>query len=538
MANFVELFGGTLLCKEGNVAAKVLLCQQPELSPTPIGSSADRLPLPSEKHSTPTSKPRVCLAKDLHMVHGEYYDLMEFQHPGGPLVLSQSRGMDITASAMSHHLSEQWTQVLAKARKARQKGQPFDGIANHRGVAWVPHSAVVGTIEPCGYSFESTGLFHATKTAVKQQLLETHGNLRPRPTVYYSAHVFMIAFVYLSCWYRCCFCFFFTSSITAWTTSMLPLLVAIPNRIALVGIAHESVHGRSPCFGEWFNRIVDRISPFSGGVTGNFLWHLFDAMLAFPSEKWHYEHCLLHHPHTKRFPETGENGHGHGKGDAKTFQPFDPDETLAFLRLNEKTAWRWVPHRAQVLWQLLISTLFSLVTYIEHQVIPQATTLVPSTVFICLFQFLPIFTHPDGKLVGLKVAAFVVMLSNAITLHCLHVSHLNEHCAEKQYSFNQTGAVDWGEHQVRTTCNWVPGSLSLAAVGLPHIKYSYGLTGMLELQIEHHLFPALPYEVQQEIAPLVRATAEKFGVAYNEFPGLVAGLRAHWAFMQELGKGD
>jgi fatty acid desaturase len=477
----------------------------------------------SEKNAT--SKPHH--AEDLHVVHGDYYDLSEFQHPGGLLILSQSRGTDITQSAESHHFSEQWSQLLSKARTAGKEG--------HQGVVHVARSAVQGEICDGGYSFKPEGFFHTVKAKIAKQLLADHGTLRPRPSSLYTLKVFTMIAVYLFSWYRCCFCSFRTESITARIISMLPLVGAMLSRPSLVGIGHEAVHGRSPNLGAWFSKIVDPSTPYIGGLTGNFLWHLFDAMLGFPSEKWHYEHCLMHHPHTKRFPELGSDGK-HSHGEAKEI--FDPDETLAFLRMNERVGWKPFPHRIQVFLQVIVSSLFSFITFIEHQLIPRSNTLLSSSVFILLFQFLPIFTHPDGKLVGLKVMAFVIMISNIITLHAFHVSHINEHTSEKYYIYDEKNPTDWGEHQVRTSCNWVPGSISLAAFGLPWISYSYGITGMLEMQIEHHLFPALPYEVQQEIVHIVKGTAKDFGIKYTEFSGMLPGLQSHLSFMHELGKVD
>ena len=51
-------------------------------------------------------------ANKLHMVKGHYYDLSSFNHPGGNLIIEQSKGEDVTASVMSHHFTDTVFKVL------------------------------------------------------------------------------------------------------------------------------------------------------------------------------------------------------------------------------------------------------------------------------------------------------------------------------------------------------------------------------------------------------------------------------------------
>jgi len=58
------------------------------------------------------------------------------------------------------------------------------------------------------------------------------------------------------------------------------------------------------------------------------------------------------------------------------------------------------------------------------------------------------------------------------------------------------------------------------------------LTGQLSCQIEHHLFPDLPANRYEEMAPKVRAVCEKYGIAYNTGPF----LRQYGSFLRRLMK--
>jgi NADPH-dependent stearoyl-CoA 9-desaturase len=53
------------------------------------------------------------------------------------------------------------------------------------------------------------------------------------------------------------------------------------------------------------------------------------------------------------------------------------------------------------------------------------------------------------------------------------------------------------------------------------------MTGNRSFQIEHHLFPDLPSNRYQEIAPQVRAVFEKYGLAYTSGP-LVRQVASAW----------
>ena len=62
----------------------------------------------------------------------------------------------------------------------------------------------------------------------------------------------------------------------------------------------------------------------------------------------------------------------------------------------------------------------------------------------------------------------------------------------------------------------------------------YSVTGMLEFQIEHHLFPSLPYALQDELRPLVRRTCKEFNVPYFEYSSMTNGVYHHLVYLMKL----
>ena len=78
-------------------------------------------------------------------------------------------------------------------------------------------------------------------------------------------------------------------------------------------------------------------------------------------------------------------------------------------------------------------------------------------------------------------------------------------------------------HQLHTTANFAAAQW-------------WALSGGLDLQIEHHLFPQLSYDHQRAVQPVMRATAAEFGLPYFEYGSLGAGMLTHLRFMDELGR--
>jgi NADPH-dependent stearoyl-CoA 9-desaturase len=58
-------------------------------------------------------------------------------------------------------------------------------------------------------------------------------------------------------------------------------------------------------------------------------------------------------------------------------------------------------------------------------------------------------------------------------------------------------------------------------------RFMHLMSGNLSFQIEHHLFPDLPSNRYQEIAPQVRAVFEKYGLTYTSGP-LVRQVASAW----------
>jgi linoleoyl-CoA desaturase len=91
---------------------------------------------------------------------------------------------------------------------------------------------------------------------------------------------------------------------------------------------------------------------------------------------------------------------------------------------------------------------------------------------------------------------------------------------------NQIGH-QWAAHQLMTTTNFAPDH-----------KLLNWYVGGLNYQVEHHLFPNICHIHYPKIAPIVKETAEAFGVPYHSIPTFGQALGYHAQMLKQLGTQD
>jgi linoleoyl-CoA desaturase len=83
---------------------------------------------------------------------------------------------------------------------------------------------------------------------------------------------------------------------------------------------------------------------------------------------------------------------------------------------------------------------------------------------------------------------------------------------------------DWAIHQLNTTVNFSRKNKVLS-----------WYVGGLNFQVEHHLFPKVCHVHYPEIAPIVKQTAEEFGIPYLEQEHFSNALKSHFAALKRFG---
>lgn len=83
----------------------------------------------------------------------------------------------------------------------------------------------------------------------------------------------------------------------------------------------------------------------------------------------------------------------------------------------------------------------------------------------------------------------------------------------------------WAEQQVMGTANWGAGK-----------RWTNWISGGLNHQVEHHLFPSMPVHLYPVISPVVRRTCEEFGLVYRDYRGFASALADCMGYLHELGR--
>jgi len=85
--------------------------------------------------------------------------------------------------------------------------------------------------------------------------------------------------------------------------------------------------------------------------------------------------------------------------------------------------------------------------------------------------------------------------------------------------------VHWSVQQIQGSANWAAGS-----------QWANVVSGSLNHQVEHHLFPTMSPYLYPVIVPVVRRTCEEFGLRYRDFSGFASAMMGTIAYLNELGR--
>jgi hypothetical protein len=88
-----------------------------------------------------------------------------------------------------------------------------------------------------------------------------------------------------------------------------------------------------------------------------------------------------------------------------------------------------------------------------------------------------------------------------------------------------TPGAHWAVQQVQASANWGSGA-----------RWTNWISGGLNHQLEHHLFPSMSIYLYPTISPVVRATCAEFGLVYRDCGGYAAALARCVAHLHDLGR--
>ncbi|MBS3914477.1 MAG: acyl-CoA desaturase [Bacteroidetes bacterium] len=288
----------------------------------------------------------------------------------------------------------------------------------------------------------------------------------------------------------------------------LPLCALAGVNLAAIGfnVMHDGCHG-SYSRKQWVNDLMGYTLDVMGGC----------------SYFWKVKHNVAHHSYT--------NIEGH-----------DEDiDIRPFLRLNTQQKKRWFHKYQQFYWPVLYCLTYfwwvcfrDIKKYIERRV---ATTEIPhmdfkqhaifwggKLLYFWLWWYVPISLVGFGPFM---LGYGITLAATGITLGVVfQMAHAIEELDFPEPD-PQTLKIDnaWFIHQLNTTANFAPRS-----------KFWGWITGGLNFQVEHHLFPRVSHVHYPSIAPIVQQVCADYNVRYNVHQTFPSALFSHIKHLKFIGR--
>jgi fatty acid desaturase len=152
---------------------------------------------------------------------------------------------------------------------------------------------------------------------------------------------------------------------------------------------------------------------------------------------------------------------------------------------------------------------------VNMSVAEKASMLLFKLQWFALHVALPLYFH------GLATTVKLLLVTLSISAYYMSGTFIVNHIQE---GLTADPKRHWAERQVLASANWAPGS----------VFYNW-LSGGLNHQIEHHLFPAMSIYVYPYIQDLVEKTCKEHNMPYRTFPSYSNALFHTLKFLYRLG---
>jgi linoleoyl-CoA desaturase len=287
---------------------------------------------------------------------------------------------------------------------------------------------------------------------------------------------------------------FFVRSITVIIFSFSTLLLGL-------NVMHEAAHGNYSSK-PWVNRILAL---------------MFD-IYGISSDLYVIKHTQFHHNYTNMYEHDG-----------------DINEA-PIIRMSTQQKWKPI-HRFQSFYTPFLYSLITItwpindLTRLVSAKVGKHSFRRPSamvTAKILLFKALSFYLTYilPIKILGVTKAVFFILLfhlSLGVVLTLIfQVAHVHE---EGKYD-QEAITTDWCTHQLQTSADFSTNN-----------PLAIWISGGLNFQVIHHLFPNVSYRHYPAIQKILKQLCEEEGYRYVEFPSFRDAVRTHFKWLQQLSKG-
>lgn len=139
--------------------------------------------------------------------------------------------------------------------------------------------------------------------------------------------------------------------------------------------------------------------------------------------------------------------------------------------------------------------------------------------WMCKFFFVLVHVCIPMYTVGVQLYCIIMLVSELTTglvlSHLFQVAHVTHKAA---FHTSAHRVDDWAQKQVASSCDFAPGSLFWTHV-----------SGGLNHQVVHHLFPGVNHCHYPRLWKIVKETCKKHDITYNYYDTFLEALQSHYS---------
>ncbi len=276
-----------------------------------------------------------------------------------------------------------------------------------------------------------------------------------------------------------------------------------------MSIMHDAIHG-AYSKKDWVNKMMGYSLNLTGGACIN----------------WYWQHNYLHHTYTN-ITDWDEDIEDKG---ALKFSPHTP--TKPFHQLQKVYAFFF--YGLLTLYWVIGKDFVQFFRYTKNGVNKYGRSktilIFCQIVLLKILYFIGFFVIPIAVfnipwpqvLVGFLLMHFIAGIILTVVFQLAHSVEGADHPLPDDNNNIQNA---WAIHEMNTTVNFATDNKLLS-----------WYVGGLNYQVEHHLFPQICHVHYPKIAPIVRQTANEFGVTYMNNPTFFGAVRSHLKLLERCGK--
>lgn len=409
------------------------------------------------------------------VVHGKVYDVTKWvpKHPGGGIIINGA-GREATALFLSYHPSY-----------VKSKLDEF----------------LIGEVKPYHpfYTYDKSQFYPLLKQRVDKYVKENKLD-------HNSGEMFLKTFIVILGWVI----FYYLGMIRGYLLGAF--FFGYFHSHLGISIAHDGCHG-SYSKKNWLTYLACSMIDVMGGS----------------SLVWCMQHNIGHHPHSNR----------QGDKDKDEFEQFDPDVRSGFpiMRFNPNQPWKPY-HKFQHIYIFLLYSVVGARWYIndlkavfsrKYTTLDffdiskfEVTKLVISKITFLVYSFIIPSFFIDS---WIRILVLVTIYTTVVSYNFCLVFATNHLTSNAVFPNEDTQNRDWATLQVLTSTNYATDS-----------RLWTWISGALNFQIEHHLFPGLTHTYYRHIAPIVKQTCKEFQIPYAHYDTYFDAMSSYVDHLYELGR--